>query len=285
MQGQCFYFFEQWFPNSRMLWRISTELVVTSSKRWGLQTPASSWVPGDFFPKLFSKQGKNMTICTYLKVVVFNRRMFIINSKLGKSMIYFFPIYWGTLTSACFCLFAITTSYCSKLYTPYFWVMWGRPKIDGPRVRGSDFSGATELLRVRSIAVMFFDCCTGWYFCHVKSHSPRLTWHLRGFSLLKKKLIFQPLCFNCHDSWSGFCICSGFFQRYPPNIPGGREGGRYPTSTCVPRPTGEMGDVLEPDRWSSATSTKISQFQGLVVLCFFLKLMVLLEFSLRKKIQ
>lgn len=146
-----------------------------------------------------------MYILRYLKVVVFNRRIYCSWSeiKLGKSIVYFSPICWGdsTFKRGCLFCFSITTSNMLE-FTPFFLVTWGRrPKIDG-------------------LWKWFFGCHGLFEFGYpsdVENAGP------------KKKLIFQPLCFfgailvsgfQCAIIYgSGFCICSCFFQPYPPKIP------------------------------------------------------------------
>lgn len=163
---------QRWLPNSWMLWRISTELVVTSSERWCLQTKGLQLSTWRFFPPNYFRS--RVKICTYLKVVVFNRRIYCSWSeiKLGKSIVYFSPIYWGTLTLRGDVFFPRHHNLLLLEFTPYFLVTWGRPKING---FWKWFFGCHGTFRVR-ISQRCRECCTGWgwYFFHVLP-SPRRT--------------------------------------------------------------------------------------------------------------
>ena len=197
-----------------------------------------------------------MYILRYLKVVVFNRRIYCSWSeiKLGKSIVYFSPICWGdsTFKRGCLFCFSITTSNMLE-FTPYFFGHVGKTTKN---------RWALEV--IFRVPWTFRVWISQW----CRECGPQKETHLP-----------TPVFFRCYFSsiiyGSGFCICSCFCQvsSNPIHQKSQRRWKRRRKTSnfhrCPKAEIGEIGEFLVRliDRnWCKIQKDReilqVSQFQG-----------------------
>lgn len=193
-----------------------------------------------------------MYILRYLKVVVFNRRIYCSWSeiKLGKSIVYFSPICWGdsTFKRGCLFCFSITTSNMLE-FTPSFFGHVGKTTKN---------RWALEV--IFRMPWTFRVWISQW----CRECGPQKETHLP-----------TPLFFRCYFSfrvsvrhylWIWFLhlqlFLPGFFQPYPPKIPAQVEE-KAENIQLPPVPQGRNWRNWwifgSPDRWKLVQNPKRSR--------------------------